>query len=61
MHNVNKCFRSSIEMGFDDCAVDNSNTLPFKIILMIGVVFVTVSAVISFYIDRVDRKKLLSK
>lgn len=43
-----------------DCAIDNSNTLPFKIILMIGIVFVTISAVVSFYIDRVDRKKLLS-
>lgn len=44
-----------------DCAIDNSNTLPFKIILMIGIVFVSLSAIVSFYIDKVDRKKLLSK
>lgn len=43
-----------------NCALDNSNTLPFKIILMIGIVFVTLSATVSFYIDKVDRKKLLT-
>ncbi|XP_055305410.1 synaptic vesicle glycoprotein 2A-like [Sitodiplosis mosellana] len=41
------------------CNVDRSNTLTFKIILMMGAVFVTISALISVYINKVDRKKLL--
>lgn len=49
---------TSIEMS--ECNVDRSNTLTFKIILMMGVVFVTISALISVYINKVDRKKLLS-
>lgn len=44
----------------DDCNVDRSNTLSFRIILMQGVTFVMVSALISLYINKVDRKKLLS-
>lgn len=44
-----------------DCVEDRSNTLSFQIILMMGVTFVTVSALISFYINRVNRKNLLSK
>lgn len=49
---------TSIEIA--ECNVDRSNTLTFKIILMMGVVFVTISALISVYINKVDRKKLLS-
>ena len=49
---------TSIEIS--ECNVDRSNTLTFKIILMMGVVFVTISALISVYINKVDRKKLLS-
>lgn len=45
----------------NNCSVDDSNTLTFKIILMMGIVFVGISALISLYIDRVDRKKLLSE
>lgn len=48
-----------IELG--ECNVDRSNTLTFKIILMMGAVFVSISALISLYINKVDRKKLLSK
>lgn len=44
----------------DDCNIDRSNTLSFRIILMQGVTFVLVSALISLYINKVDRKKLLS-
>lgn len=44
----------------DDCNVDRSNTLSFRIILMQGVTFVLVSALVSLYINKVDRKKLLS-
>lgn len=46
---------------YDDCNIDRSNTLTFKIILIMGVVFVAISALISFYINKVDRRKLLSK
>lgn len=51
--------RENVKM--DLCDVDSSNTLTFKIILMMGAVFVCLSAIISFYIDKVDRKVLLSK
>lgn len=44
-----------------DCNIDSSNTTTFKIILMMGVTFVGISAIISFYIDRIDRKLLLSE
>lgn len=44
-----------------DCSFDRSKTLTFQIILVMGAVFVSVSALISFYINKVDRKKLLSK
>lgn len=44
-----------------DCSFDQSKTLTFQIILVMGAVFVSVSALISFYINKVDRKKLLSK
>lgn len=60
------CFRNE-SLFVDDmtdpnnCNVDDSNTLTFKIILMMGIVFVGISALISLYIDRVDRKKLLSE
>lgn len=47
--------------AMDDCNVDRTNTLTFKIILSMGVVFVIVSALISLFINKVDRKKLLSK
>lgn len=45
----------------DDCSIDSTNTMSFKIILMMGVTFVGISAIISFYIDRIDRKLLLSE
>lgn len=44
----------------DDCNLDRSNTLSFRIILMQGVTFVLISALISLYINKIDRKKLLS-
>lgn len=45
----------------DDCDIDSTNTMTFKIILMMGVTFVGISAIVSFYIDRIDRKLLLSE
>lgn len=60
---------SEIDRGVDflqedltdiDCNIDTSNTLTFKIILVMGSVFVAISALISLYIDRINRKKLLS-
>lgn len=42
-----------------DCSIGD-NTITFQIILMMGIVFVSISALISLYIDKVDRKKLLS-
>lgn len=53
--------RTASPIEIDECIVDSSNTLTFKIILMMGVIFVSISAIISFYIDKVDRKVLLSK
>lgn len=44
-----------------DCNIDRSNTSSFQIIFLMGVTFVTVSAFISYYINKIDRKKLLSK
>lgn len=43
------------------CEVDNSNTLAFQIIFMMGTSFVIISAIVSYFIDKVDRKILLSK
>lgn len=44
-----------------DCIIDSTNTTTFKIVLMMGVTFVGISAIISFYINRIDRKLLLSE
>lgn len=45
----------------NDCGIDHINTLNFQIILIMGTVFVSISALISFYINKIERKKLLSK
>lgn len=45
----------------NDCGIDRKNTLNFQIILMMGTVFVSISALISFYINKIERKNLLSK
>ncbi|XP_031628421.1 synaptic vesicle glycoprotein 2C [Contarinia nasturtii] len=49
---------ASIDRNEYSC-VNHSNTVTFKIILMMGVVFVSISAVVSFYINKVNRKMLL--
>lgn len=63
-----RIFNSSLEMdesaifpNLHECNIDRSNTLTFKIILMLGIVFVIISALISFYIDKVNRRILLGK
>lgn len=45
----------------DACDFDSTNTMAFQILLMMGVIFVVISAIVSVYIDRVDRKLLLSE
>lgn len=43
------------------CDVDNTNTLGIEIIFMMGVIFVIISGTVSFFIEKIDRKVLLSK
>lgn len=49
----------TVVLDSSECGISDGNTLTFQIILMMGIVFVIISALISFYIDKVDRKKLL--
>lgn len=60
-NSTSDAIESMTPIDMTECSVDRSNTLTFKIILMMGAVFVTISALISLYINKVDRKKLLSK
>lgn len=40
---------------------DHSKTLASKVLLLMGAIFVTTSATVSFFINKIDRKKLFSK
>lgn len=54
-------FRTSASIDDLECLFDGTETLGFKIIFFMGVTFVTISAIISFYIDKIERKLLLSE
>lgn len=59
---MNFHFRSDISIEtVEDCAIDPKNILTFQIILIMGITFVTISAIISFYINKIKRKILLSE
>lgn len=45
----------------DDCNIDFENTLSFKVSFFLGAIFTLLSALISFYLDKIGPRKLVSE
>lgn len=45
----------------DDCAIDKTNTLSFKVFFLIGAIFTGISGLISFYMNKLGPRKLVGR
>lgn len=55
-------FRLSIFIFFfQRCGNDNKNMLTFQILFVVGVLFILLQAVVSFYLNNIGPKNLISK